>query len=74
MALVVKNPPANAGDVRDLGLFSGLGRSLEEGMETHSSIHAWRIPWIEDSGRPQSIGQQRVEHNESDLANTYTFY
>ena len=27
MALVVKNPPANAGDVRDAGLISGLGRS-----------------------------------------------
>ena len=71
---MVKNPAANAGDARDLGLFSGLGRSLMEGMETHSSIHAWRIPWIEDSGRPQSIGQQRGEHNERDLANTHTFY
>ena len=32
---VVKNPPANAGDVRDLGSIPGLGRSLEEGMVTH---------------------------------------
>ena len=33
---------------------------LEEGMATHSSILAWRIPWIEESGRLQSIGSQRV--------------
>ena len=33
---------------------------LEEGMATHSSILAWRIPWTEDPGRPQSIGLQRV--------------
>ena len=31
VALVVKNPPANAGDVRDVGLFSWLGRAPEEG-------------------------------------------
>ena len=32
---MMKNPPANAGDVRDLGSSPGLGRSLEEGMVTH---------------------------------------
>ena len=36
---------------------------LEEGMATHSSILAWRIPWIEDPGRLQSIGLQRVRHD-----------
>ena len=36
----VKNPLANAGDVRDTGSIPGLGRSLEEGMATHSSILA----------------------------------
>ena len=40
VALVVKNPPANAGDVRDLSLIPGLGRPLEEDMATHPSIHA----------------------------------
>ena len=35
---------------------------LEEGMATHSSILAWRIPWTEDPGGLQSIGQQRVRH------------
>ena len=40
VALVVKNPPTNAGDIRDVDLISGLGRSPEEGMATHSSILA----------------------------------
>ena len=48
MVLVVKNPPANAGDIRDVGSIPGLGRSLGEGMVTHSSILAWRIPWTEE--------------------------
>ena len=41
---MVKNQPASAGDVRGLGLIPGLGNALEEGMATHSSILAWRIP------------------------------
>ena len=36
---------------------------LEEGMATHSSILAWSIPWIEETGRLQSIESQRVRHN-----------
>ena len=36
---------------------------LEKGMSTHSSILAWRIPWIEEPGGLQSIGLQRVRHN-----------
>ena len=31
---------------------------LEEGMETHSSILAWEIPWTEEPGRLQSMGSQ----------------
>ena len=41
VALSVKNPPADAGDT---GSIPGLGDPLEEGMATHSSILAWRIP------------------------------
>ena len=37
---VVKNPPANAGDIRDADLIPGSRRSLEEEMATHSSIFA----------------------------------
>ena len=36
---------------------------LENGMATHSSIPAWRIPWTEESGRLQSMGSQRVSHD-----------
>ena len=63
MALVVKNPPANAGDIRDMGSISGSGRSLEKEMATHSSILAWEIPWTEEPGRLQSIGLQRIGHD-----------
>ena len=35
---------------------------LEEGMATHSSIFAWRLPWTEEPGRLQSIGSQTVGH------------
>ena len=50
MALVVKNLPAEAGDIRDTGSIPGSGRSLEEGMAAHSSILAWRIPRTEEPG------------------------
>ena len=35
---------------------------LEEGMATHSSILAWRIPWTEEPGGLQSMGLHRVRH------------
>ena len=41
---------------------------LEEGMATHSSILAWRIPWTEEPGGLQSKGSQKVRHNCSNLA------
>ena len=50
VAPVVKNLPVNAGDKRDVGSIPGLERSSEEGMATHSSILAWRIPWTEVPG------------------------
>ena len=50
MVLVVKNPPANAGDIRDVGSIPGSGRSLERAMVTHSGILAWRIPWTGEPG------------------------
>ena len=43
VVLIIKNLPANTGDIRDAGLIPGSGRSLEEGMATHSSILA--PPW-----------------------------
>ena len=46
----------------------GWENSLEECMATHSSIFAWRIPWTEDPGRPQSIGSHRAGYSFSILA------
>ena len=47
--------------------FLGWEDSLEEGMTTHSSILAWRIPWTEENfmtvGYSQSLGSQRVRHD-----------
>ena len=64
VALVVKNLPANAVDVRDLGLIPGSGRfPLEEGRSTHSTILAWRIPRTEEPGRLQSMRLQRIGHD-----------
>ena len=53
---MVKNMPASAGSIRD----GGLILPLEEGMATHSSILAWRIPWTEEPGGLQSMGLQRL--------------
>ena len=60
MALVVKNLPAKAGEA---GSIPGLGRSLEKDKATHSSILAWRIPWIEEPDRLQSMGLHGVGHD-----------
>ena len=40
---------------------------LEEGVATHSSVLAWRIPWTEKPGGLQSMGSQRVKHDWRDL-------
>ena len=44
-------------------LTMGWKDPLEKEMATHSSILAWRIPWTEEPGGPQSIEEQRVEHD-----------
>ena len=49
VVLVVKNLPANEGGVRTAGSISGREDPMEEGMATHSSILAWRVPWTEDT-------------------------
>ena len=61
--LVIKNPPANLGDIRNSGSVPGLGRPQEEGMTTHYCILACRIPWSEKPGELWSIGSQRVRHD-----------
>ena len=51
VALVIKNPPVNAGDIRDMGSTPGSGRSPGGGHGNPSSILARRISlWIEEPG------------------------
>ena len=47
---VVKNPPASTWVARDGGLIPGQEDPLEEGMATHSSVLAWRVPPTEEAG------------------------
>ena len=66
---VVKNPHA-----KQEARVQSLGREdpQEEGMATHSSILAWRIPRTEEPSGLQPIASQRVRHDWSDLAHTHT--
>ena len=59
---MVKNLPANAGNIRDKGSIPGLGRS-SGGGHGHSSILTWKIPWTEGPGGLQSIESQKVRYN-----------
>ena len=57
---VVKNLPAMQETwVRTLGWED----PLEKGMDTYSSIFAWKISWMEEPGRQQFMGLQRVGHD-----------
>ena len=65
---MVKNPPA----IQETGVQSlGWDDPLEKGLETLSSILAWRIPWTEEPGGLQSMGSQRVGQTEQ-LTHTHT--
>ena len=55
MALVIKNLPANAGDIETQVLSLSKEDPLEEGMATHFSILAWKIPWTEERGACQPV-------------------
>ena len=59
MALRVKNPPANAADVRDTVQSLSLEDPLEKEMAAHSSFLAWETPWTEEPGRLQSTGSHK---------------
>ena len=60
---MVKNLPAFAGDVRDVGSVPGWKHPLEESMATHSSVLAWRIPGTEEPSELPSVGSHRVGHD-----------
>ena len=65
VALVVTNPPANAGDLRDEGSIPGSGRSPgeENGNLLQYSCQDSSIPWTEEPGRLWSIGSLRARHD-----------
>ena len=57
---MIKNLPA----VQEIWVLSlGKENPLEKEIATHSSILAWKIPWMEEPGRLQSMGSQRVGHD-----------
>ena len=61
---MVKNPPVNAGDARDMGSIPGLGRSPGEGNGNPLEYPCLKkIPWTDEPGGLQSIGPQRVRHD-----------
>ena len=63
MALVVKNPPANAGGVRDVGLVPELGRSPGGGHGNPLKYFCLENPMEVEPDGLQSIGSQRVGHD-----------
>ena len=67
VALVVKNLPANAGDIRETVPNPGLGRSLGVGNGNPFQNACWRIPWTEEPCKIQSMWLQRVGRDWSTL-------
>ena len=60
LAQMVKNLPA----MWEIWVWSlGWEHLLTNGMATHSSTHAWGMPWTDKAGGLQSLGSQRVEHD-----------
>ena len=59
---MVKNPPANAGGIRDVGLILGLGRSPGGGLGNPLQYSCLENPMAEELGGLQYIGLQRVGH------------
>ena len=63
MAQRVKNLPAML-EMEEMQVQSlGQEDPLEKEMATHCSILVWEIPWMEELGRLQSMGSQKVGHN-----------
>ena len=61
---MVKKLPANTRDIRDSRFEDWVGKTAwREGMATHTSILAWRIPWAEKPGGLQSMGLNRVGYH-----------
>ena len=65
VVLVVKIPPANAGDVRDQ-------EDLEQGVTTHCSILAWKIPWKEEPGGLLGVAESDMTEHTHTHTHTHT--
>ena len=63
MLLVVKNPPANAGDIRDAGSIPGSGKSPGEGNGNPLQYSYLKVSWTEEPGRLHCIDSQRVRQD-----------
>ena len=61
---MIRNLPANAGDIKMRVQFWDWEDPLEKEMATHSSILAWRSPWTEEPDRLQSMGSQESDKTE----------
>ena len=73
VVLVVKNPPLDAGDIRDAGLIPGSGRSPGGRVwQPTPGFLPGESPWTEEPGRPRFIGSQRVGHDSSNLAHRHS--
>ena len=68
---MIKNPPANAGDVRGFDPWLGKIPWRKKWQSTPGFLPG-ESPWTEEPGRLQSMGSQRVGHNKNDLACAYT--
>ena len=63
VALVIKNPLANAGNIRDTGSIPGFGRSTAGGHDNPLQYSCLENRWTEKPGRLRSIGSQRVGYD-----------
>ena len=52
---------------------NGIRRLMEKAMATHSSTLAWKIPWVEEPGRLQSMGSLRIGHDGATSLSLFTF-
>ena len=71
VALVVKNPPANAGRCEICGLDPKVRKIPGGGHGNPLQYSCLRIPWTEEPGRLQPMGKQRVRHDKRFSTHTY---
>ena len=64
----------SACNMGDPGLIPRSGKSLEKDMATHSSVLAWKIPWMEEPGGPHTIGAANSQTRQSDCNFTFSLY